>query len=230
MTEYAEALRATRGRIGALISALPEDQLHVPVPACPHWSIHDLVSHLAGLAADFCGDLQVVMSPGFWAHDEVDRREILPRRDRPTAQVFGEWVALSPKFESFVAGAGSPLAGGIVGDYICHEHDLRGALRQPGDRDSAECQLGLDVYARSMAVRVKAAGLPSLTIWAGDRTWTVGDGAAGSAVSAEPFEMFRALTGRRTRDQVRAFGWTGPSDQYVTEFSMFGWPEAPLEE
>ena len=95
-----------------------------------------------------------VMGPGFWDHAEVDRREIIPRRRASTSEVLDEWMAVSPRFEGVVASVEVPLAGGIVGDFICHEHDIRAAMGRPGERSSAEAQLGLDIYARSMARRV----------------------------------------------------------------------------
>lgn len=230
MSEYVDALQVTRDRIYTLAGSLSEDQVAVAVPACPHWSIHDLIAHLAGLAVDFCGDLSTVMGPGFWDHAEVDRREIIPRRRASTSEVLDEWMAVSAQFEGVVASVEVPLAGGIVGDFICHEHDLRAAVGRPGERSSAEAQLGLDIYARSMARHVTAAKLPALVIRAGDREWIVGDGDPGATVSAEPFEMFRALTGRRTKEQVGAFEWTGNPNPYLGEFSMFEWPDHTLEE
>lgn len=230
MSEYVEALQVTRDRIRWLVGSLSDEQRAASVPACPHWSIHDLIAHLAGLAVDFCGDLSTVMGPGFWDHAEVDRREILPRRKASTAEVFDEWMAVSPQFEKVVASVEVPLAGGIVGDFICHEHDIRGAIGRPGERSSPEARLGLDIYARSMARRVSAANLPALVIRAGGHEWLAGDGDPVATVSAEPFEMFRALTGRRTKEQVAAFEWTGNQDPYVGEFSMFEWPDQLLDE
>jgi len=230
MSEYVDAHRETYERIAALVGPLSDPQLQLIVPACPHWTVHDTVSHLTGLAVDFLGDLTSIMSPGFWDHDEVDRREIFPRRSRSVSEVLVEWAEVSSRFEDVIASAPPPLAGGIVGDFVCHEHDLRAALGQPGQRDSQATRLGLDIYARAMAARVTAAGAPALSIVAGDRTWTLGDGPVGASVSAPPFEMFRALTGRRTQDQVAGFAWTGDSHRYLSSFSMFEWPDTPLDE
>jgi uncharacterized protein (TIGR03083 family) len=230
MSEYVDALRETHVRIATLVGGLSAEQLQMLVPACPEWRVHDLVSHLTGMAVDFCGDMAVVMGPGFWDHDEVDRREILARRGRPTGEVLAEWTDVSARFEEVVGGAEPPLAGAIVGDFICHEHDLRGAVGLPAPSDAADVRLGIDVYARSLARRLDAAGLGALVLRAGDREWTVGEGTPAASVTAAPFEMFRALTGRRTREQVAAFEWTGQSDRYVGEFSVFDWPEAPLNE
>src|SRR5207302_6904296 len=41
-------------------------------------------------------------------------------------------------------------------------------------------------------------------------------------VTTEPFELFRALTGRRSAAQIRRFDWTIPPEPYVALFDL--WP------
>ena len=58
------------------------------------------------------------------------------------------------------------------------------------------------------------AGLRPLEVRTGAETWVVGepDGAPPEAVDLSQFELFRALTGRRSRAQIARYGWTcGPA-------------------
>lgn len=44
--------RNARGRIATLAGGLTDDQLRMPVPATPGWSVHEVLAHLTGGAAD----------------------------------------------------------------------------------------------------------------------------------------------------------------------------------
>jgi hypothetical protein len=49
-------------------------------------------------------------------------------------------------------------------------------------------------------------------------------------LSGEPVEVFRAITGGRTAEQVRGLAWRAALDDYESVFSDFGWPENGLDE
>jgi hypothetical protein len=51
---------------------------------------------------------------------------------------------------------------------------------------------------------------------------TTGDGDPGATVSAPEFELFRAMSGRRSRAQVAAFEWQGDSGPYLDVLCVFG--------
>jgi uncharacterized protein (TIGR03083 family) len=192
--------------------------------------VHDLVAHLTGLAVDFSGGVTSAMTPGFWDHGEVDRREIEPRRERALGDVLDEWTAVTPAFEAVLADAGDGLSGAIVGDFVCHEHDIRFATRRAGGRDSEFVAVSLDVYTGTLAGRIAGARLRALRVEANSRSWLLGSGDAVAVVRGEPFELFRALTGRRTRAEVRAFEWTVDAEPYVDIFPMYDWPASSLQE
>ena len=137
-----------------------------------------------------------------------------------------------------------------------HEHDVRGALGRPGARDSKGIEIGLEFL---IAVGLDAGGLPPLEVRAGDRTWTVGTGgpavpgdpeeAVGEAtqaaligaeppteraapagtIEAEPFELFRALTGRRSLDQIRELGWRVDPEPYLAAFRWGPFTVSPVD-
>jgi hypothetical protein len=71
-------------------------------------------------------------------------RQVAERSDRSVAELLDEGDAVGPAFEGLM-GKLPHAFGGLVYDAVAHEHDLRGALGRPGDRDSAGVLAGLDV-------------------------------------------------------------------------------------
>ena len=82
--------RQARERVSALVGSLGPQQLEIPVPSCPGWTVHDVVSHLAGVANDvITGRLTASppprKPPPRWrAGDDVDRA---PGVERTSSQL-----------------------------------------------------------------------------------------------------------------------------------------------
>ena len=75
-----------RGRISDLVSGLGEEAA-APVPACPQWSVHDVVAHLTGVCADIlAGNIAGV------ATDPWTDAQVCARRDRSVEEVLAEWL------------------------------------------------------------------------------------------------------------------------------------------
>jgi hypothetical protein len=51
-----------------------------------------------------------------------------------------------------------------------------------------------------------------------------------ATVSAEAFELFRAISGRRSADQIRAMAWDGDPEPYVSTVSPYPLPDRALIE
>jgi hypothetical protein len=92
-------------------------------------------------------------------------------------------------------------------DVLSHEHDIRTALGRPGARDVDAVAIGLDFLLPRFVEAAGAAGV-SVRVEV-DGGGTVGSEDAATSVSASAFELMRALTGRRSIDQVRALVWEG---------------------
>jgi uncharacterized protein (TIGR03083 family) len=223
MGEMSDAYVEGRERIAEIALALSDDELKRDVPACPGWTAKDVVSHLTGIAVDTMSG--VIEGAG---SDEYTSRQVDQRKDKEIAAIVDEWRAAN--LESILDGVHPAIAGGIIGDLFTHEQDFRGAVGQPGGRDSKAFEVALDSYTRFLGRRIKEAGLPALEVRAGDRSWVAGKGDPAGTVSGEPFEILRSLTGRRTLDEIRDLDWSTDPEPYLKTFSMYGLPDASLAE
>jgi hypothetical protein len=71
-----------------------------------------------------------------------------------------------------------------------------------------------------MAASIAGRGLPALGVKAGERAWVVGDGEPAADLVGTPFDLLRAMTGRRSSAQIRAFAWEGDADVFVPAFQF----------
>jgi uncharacterized protein (TIGR03083 family) len=210
----AAVYRETRHRLRDLL-ADPADAA-VSVPACPAWTVADTIAHVIGIADDFRAGRLEDLGSDAWTAAQVE-----PRRGRSLADLFEEWEGLDA-FMHRLATDDPWMGTRLVADLVTHEHDIRGALGRPGARDSAAVMLGLERYAPSFAERAAEAGLGPVTVHAGDRTWGPDTGAV-LELHGSPFDVLRALTGRRSRAQVLALDWRGADPgRYVALVSPYG--------
>jgi uncharacterized protein (TIGR03083 family) len=222
---FGSAYRGTRQRVTELITSLPAEEVERMVPACPEWSLKDLFGHLAAIATD--------VVEGRWdggGSAEWTARQIEERRAKSVEEIAKEWEGSGAQLEAALDGLHPAVGGGVNGDAVTHEQDARGAVGRPGGTDSAAFAIALDSYTRFFGKRLKNAGMPAVEVKAGDKSWVAGNGDPVVSVAAEPFEMLRSLTGRRTREQVRGLEWSGDPEPYLDLFSMYGMPEKELDE
>ena len=93
--------------------------------------------------------------------------------------------------------------------------------------------VGVDFAATmGLAASIEGRGLPALRLQAGDREFVVGKGEPAASLAGSPFDLFRAMTGRRSERQVRRLQWEGDVDAFVPafEFGPFTFPADDLVE
>lgn len=224
--------RAALDRVSALVREADPETLARPVPATPDWTALDLLAHMVGLGADvLAGDEADDHNPE-WTQAHVDARA-----DRSAEQTLTEWAALADDLEGYLRERDPrPL-----GDVIIHEQDLRGALGVPGARDTA----GLAMIRAAMADRLGAglceAGLAPLALETDAVTdgvtdderwhWQSEEGEPAVVLTGSGFELFRAVTSRRTEAQLRGLVVHGDLDPYLEHFAGLGaLPSSPLPE
>ena len=234
MSELGDLYRATRERVSALVGDLDDAQAALPVPATPAWSVRDVIAHLSGLVIDWIEGRADNYGTDAWTAAQVDARRYLS-----LTEILDEWSTAAPKLEPLMDQApqnGLPdfMPYLAIGDLATHEHDIRGTLDRPGARDSEGLRLGVRTYVTGVRQRHAVTELPPMVIRETDgREWPIGTAGQVAATMAAPrFEIFRALTGRRTRDQVLAFEWTGPAEDYVDLLIApgFSWAQAELDD
>ncbi|MCU1450046.1 MAG: hypothetical protein JWP02_2216 [Acidimicrobiales bacterium] len=208
---------AGRARIAELVTSVEPEQEKAPVPACPEWSVHDVLAHLTGVCADvLAGNIDGVTTDP-WTAAQVERR-----RDVPLDEVVKEWSETAPQVEAMAEHFPGRAGEQWVFDLTTHEQDIRGALSRPGARDSDGIAVGLDfLVTMGMGSSIAGRGLPPLLVKADGREWVIGgdDADATNELEAEPFELFRAMAGRRSRSQISAYAWTCDPDVYVPAFT-----------
>jgi hypothetical protein len=215
VTDLATAYRGVRVRVRELVveHGAEADRL---IPATPEWTIHDVVAHLGGITADIVsGNLRGVGT------DPWTAAQVSARRDRDIVDLLDEWDECAGPVEAMVDSFGT-AGGQLLGDAVTHEHDLRGALGCPGARDSDALLIGFDWVAWRVAAAWQEAGIGTLGVDHEAGTTTCGDGVPTATLRVTRFEFTRAVTGRRSPEQVAAYEWDGearPDLLVVTPFT-----------
>ncbi|MFI5735183.1 maleylpyruvate isomerase N-terminal domain-containing protein [Kribbella sp. NPDC051587] len=211
-TLYADA----RARITTAVRDLGAADLQRLVPACPEWTVHNLVSHLAGGAADFvAGNLEGAPRPP-WTAVQVDAR-----RDRSIGGVLDEWATTGRQLEELIL-SGTTAHPMICNPYVdagTHEADLHGVLgigRPPRE-----------VWLATIDWIVDESG--PLTVTTSDGVFYVsGDGPV-AAVETSSYELFRALFGRRSAAQIESWAWSTPEHAAAWSAELPRLPQTPQD-
>lgn len=211
-TVYRGVFRRLDARVRELAAADPA-ALDAPVPACPGWTVHGVVSHLCGIAVDVVGGRLRGIPDEAWTAGQVDER-----RGVPVAQLLDEWAPRVDVIASALDARKMPAQ--VAGDVLTHEGDVVEALGDPvppedGWRDAAR------LFSRNVITHVDRPG--TLTVSSGADVWTGGAGGGQvTSVDVEPWELFRGLFSRRSAGQMRAWAWDGDPEPWLAPLCVFG--------
>ncbi|MEN9643753.1 MAG: hypothetical protein RL238_422 [Actinomycetota bacterium] len=198
--------RSSRDRVIELVTAPGVDE-HVAVPATPEWTIHDVIAHLSGVGDDATSGNMAGAPGDAWTAAQVARG-----KDRSMAELLDAWGRTGPMMDVFFSSPdGAAMAPGVF-DVHTHEADLRHALGLPVDVPADFLAWAAELFRGGFAGAVAEAGLPPV------------------AVEASDFEWFRGRLGRRTVDEVSAYGWSADPGPYLDAFFIFGRAERSLGE
>ena len=179
----------TRERIVALVAVLDDAEWSTSVVACPHWSVRDVVAHLAAVAEDWVrGSLAGPPT------DEQTAAQVARYRDHDVAEILAAWTDAAAQLDRLAESTGlePPL-----GDVTSHEHDIRGAIDRPGARDSAAVWHSSDQLLTNLRAPVP------LVITVEDASYESGpDGRDEIRLRTTRFEALRWRTGRRSPAQL----------------------------
>jgi uncharacterized protein (TIGR03083 family) len=209
--EYLAAYLSIRGRVIELVRV---HDWAAYVPACPGWRARDVVAHLTGLCEDWVdGRLEA------YASDAWTAAQIARHAGTSNDALVSRWVEISNVFMSLdraaVLDVAAPLA---FRDALVHEADLREAFRVSTLPPGRAVQLALrgsmtrwrDEVLQKASVPSLVVRLPHLGEWRFD-----GPGEEQMIVAPGEYELFRALAGRRTRSQLRAWNWSSDPEVFL---------------
>jgi uncharacterized protein (TIGR03083 family) len=219
-TEYRDARR----RVRALLDDVEAGADQRRVPACPAWTVAELLAHLTGLAVGFGSGVAPEGDRQAWLDGLVTERS-----GSTVASVLEEWECAGASMEQAIV-ADPQRWWPLVYDVIAHEHDLRNAIGRPGDRDDDAISLGLQLGLRITERDLARHDLPGVRVLAGGGELVAGTDPVGLTLAASTFEAFRLLGSRRTLAEMRAAAFTGDLERYLTGLVHMQLPAESLEE
>lgn len=226
------------GRRQILALDLDEERLARQVPACPDWTVRDLLAHLTGIAEDslrgtyFADAIDAWRDPGLadqreaWTAGQVSTRagRAFESVLREFDEYSGRLVTLMRRGEGQVLDGPSWLLSAPVGDLAVHLADLREALGLAPDPSAPITQYGFAAYRDWLRARITDRGLPALRLSDGNETWALGPGEPAVTVVADRNELFRAITGRRSEPDIRGYEWSGDPAPYLPIIAPYPLP------
>lgn len=244
MRDFSDVYLGLRDDITEFVTGLDPKDLEKSVPATPGWTVRDVVAHLAAdatyaIKGDFpseffqsFGDVAAVTMINAWTE-----RQQAERRGRSLDELLEEWKTSGDELGSMMRGEKSWPEDSFVfidrvitTDAAVHQQDIFGTFGVERDREGAGVKIGLTGYIATIGFRLPATNLPPLRIDVGDKSYTAGGGEPGATVRASRFEFFRAMSGRRNPDQIRAYEWDGDPEPYIPMFFPYGMREDALVE
>jgi uncharacterized protein (TIGR03083 family) len=245
MLDLAAAYAETQRHLVELAQALPADGLATMVPATPDWSVKDVVAHVTGLATDVSeGRVPPELDPVAALSDpeqaarreELTAQQVSSRKGLSIGEIIDEWNGHLDELLAMIRGEKPfprfvPFADAIlVTDLAVHAQDVRNATGREGDRESAGVGIALASYAGGLMLRLGQRGLAPLRLRYEGKERLIGEGEPGATLSGDRYEIFRALAGRRTVEQMLAMDWEGDPKPYVDVLPAYDPPGRPLPE
>lgn len=216
------AYRGVRARVREVIEGIDTAELQRVVPATPKWRGHDVLAHLVGVPDDVVHGRMDGLASDSWTQAQVDARASASAGD-----LLAEWEEYAPQFEALLDAAPDAIAGQAIFDAATHEHDLRNALGVMGARNSDAVGSGWDwiVEARTRN------GAPAICFVSETGEQISGVGEPIARIEAARFELFRAVAGRRTAEEIGSYGWDrDPVPSMLLAAEFFSLPATSIGE
>ena len=199
-------------RVAELVAPLDDATLDTRTPACPEWTVRDMLAHLAGGAASFGTPSYVGLGTDPWAAEHVESR-----RGAALGDLLAERRVCTPKLEQMPEEDWRWLQ--VLHDALSHETDIRNTIGAPG--------LPMDALVGAMPLLeavtpLKLGGLGTISLELNGRQRTVGDGEPVLAVRTSLFEFWRGVFGRRSDRQMRSWVVFGDAAAFARALPAFG--------
>jgi uncharacterized protein (TIGR03083 family) len=243
MDDAAAVYVSSQRRILERLAGHDRNAFEASVPACPAWTVRQTVAHVvAGIVDSASGNMPELDGLSLMDHwkdrvvydalERMLRRQIDERAERSVAELCDEWQAATSAAMPMLRGErpfppGTPplIEWTIAMDVTVHEDDLRSALRLgPADPTLPAYAHTATWYGMSLDIRVRALGLPALRLVADDLVIDAGEGPPAAVLHASAYELTMALTGRRSRTQIRSMDWMGDPTAHLDILSLYAPP------
>jgi uncharacterized protein (TIGR03083 family) len=220
--DHAGEYRQLRTRVVGLVRSCDAATLESTPPATPEWRIRDVLAHLSGVCADIVnGNLDGVTTDP-WTAAQVDTR-----RDWTVDRLLEEWEEQGTKVEGVIRSVPHlPDWNTFLFDAATHEQDIRGALGLPGGREAPALVIGVEWGLEMIGMRYDADGKGRLRVEHEGGVSEAGTTDPVTTVRTTRFELGRAMTGRRSVAQMKAYDWDGPRPQEDLLLADFFTPPA----
>ncbi|WET81321.1 maleylpyruvate isomerase family mycothiol-dependent enzyme [Amycolatopsis sp. QT-25] len=211
----AEGYRQVRGNIALLLTG-HAGAGERPVPACPQWTVRELVAHLTQICD------RVITRFGGAACPVPESASV--------AEVLRLWLERGPEADALLDADGDGKSRGdiMVMDAFTHELDLRYALGAPPPEAHGAWLRSFEVLVGGLGSSLGEHGLPGLRIETEGATWIAGTEPVAAVLSGTPVDLYRSLAGRRSPAQIAALAWPGDAEPWLRAFTWG--PFAPPDE
>lgn len=218
MTSTHELYLQSKDTVTSLIT---EENQYTMIPACPEWTLRDLLGHQAGEIEDGLSGNTAELGQPQWTAAQVERHKHL------------DLDAVKAKWTEGLESAGDAVpevTGGAINDLVHHEFDVRGALGDTSNRDGELVNTMFPSFVGFVGESFKANNVPALKVIAGEHEVTIGEGEPQGELRLSPFEFLRTVTGRRSLAQIRAMDWSTDPAPWLDHIALMPPRETDLVE
>ena len=215
-----------------LVGRLDDDQLLVPCPQCPGWTIRDVVAHVVHVFGERIGGWpepiatdvfdaamhpdRAVKNAAATRRDEWIEAGVDAFRPRPFSDVLAAWDTAAAEADE--------VMWTLVTDLAVHLADIEEALAVAGTRDNAHVAAALGRYSWVCNEHLSNRTLPTVAIIGTDPEFEGGDLDSSHRVTGTTYELLRTITGRRSRREAdRALDWGTTPEPVRTVLPIYDW-------
>jgi hypothetical protein len=204
--EVVIAYKDLRSRVLSLSEKISADDEQKIVPATPQWNVQQLLCHIVGVPEDILAGRMEGVTSDAWTDAQVELFKGLS-----VSELMNVFQNSATPLDEILPMIPQPVISQFVMDAVTHEHDLRGAMKEPGARDSVAVDVALGFLFQLLA----KTDVPLLQILL--------------ASSTPRWDIFRSLTGRRTIIQMNDLGLPGEAIAIFVAGLPFEIPAQPTE-
>jgi uncharacterized protein (TIGR03083 family) len=200
------AYRQVRDNVTRWVAEIPGLD-RIQVPACPEWTVRDVVAHLVEIG------WKVASRSG-----RTGSQPPFPGADAEPGELVRTWHAVAASIDHVLPHQPGLRSQILVMDALTHELDIRQALGLPAPDDHPAMRGALDLLVLGFGRSLRQHGLPALRIETPGALWLAGAGEPVASITAGRYDLYRSLAGRRTPKQIAGLAWSSPAGPWLPAF------------